>query len=141
MALSWRRPTLDTRFHIDMAWWDEQGRDIRVYVREMLCTQCRDMVRSYGADALVDIVDDVTAEVTQADLLWHSLRTCCGANPDFIGPDMPIIEAIFRTFLLNGNAPLSVRELHARLNRRPPEVLLRMLTAGDVYLGLRPVRE
>lgn len=141
MALSWRRPTLDTRFHIDMAWWDEQGRDIRVFIREMLCDQCREVARDYGPDAMVDVVDSATAEVTQTDFLWYSLRSCCGLKPDFIAPTLPVIEAIFRAFLLNGNSPLSVRELHSQLDRRPPEVLLRMLTAGDVYMGLRPVRE
>ncbi len=141
MALSWRRPTLDTRFHIDMGWWEGQRRDIRVYLRDMLCNECREMVQSYGMDARIDAVDETTGEVSRVDAIMHSLRTCCGLQSDYVGPNTPIIEAIFRTFILNDNQPLSVRELHEQLNRRPPETLLRMLTAGEVYLGLRPIRE
>ncbi len=141
MALSWRRPTLDTRFHIDMSWWEKQHRDIRVYLRDMLCDDCREKVQSYGADERIDAIDETTGEVSHVDAILHSLRTCCGLQPDYVGPNTPIIEAIFRTFVLNDNEPLSVRELHERLNRRPPETLLRMLTAGEVYLGLRPIRE
>jgi hypothetical protein len=141
MALSWRRPTLDTPFHIDMSWWDGQGRDIRVYVREMVCDECREIIREYGADETLDAVDENTGEVTQEDVLLYSLRSCCGLKPEFIEPHTPIIEAIFRTFLLNGNTPLTIRELHALVGRRPPETILRMLTAGDVFMGLRPIRE
>jgi hypothetical protein len=141
MALGWRRPTLDTRFHIDLSWWQEQGRDIRVYVRDMLCDDCREMLRDYDLDDKMDAVDETTGEVVQMEPLWYCLGTCCGQKPDFIGPNTPIIEAVFRTFLLNNNTPLSIRELHERLDRRPPATLLRMLTAGDIYLGLRPIRE
>ncbi len=141
MALGWRRPTLDTRFHIDMSWWQEQGRDIRIYVRDMLCDDCRKLLQEYDLDDMMDAVDETTAEVTQMDPLWYCLGTCCGLKPDFISPNTPIIEAIFRTFLLNNNTPLSIRELHERLDRRPPETLLRMLTAGEIYMGLRPIRE
>jgi hypothetical protein len=124
-----------------MSWWQEQGRDIRIYVRDMLCDDCRETIRDYGMDDKMDAVDEATAEITQVDVLWHCLGTCCGLKPDFIGPNTPIIEAVFRTFLLNNNTPLSIRELHERLDRRPPETLLRMLTAGNIYLGLRPIRE
>ncbi|MBC7239451.1 MAG: hypothetical protein H5T71_05065, partial [Chloroflexi bacterium] len=73
------------------------------------------------------------------DSLWHSLRTCCSKRPNYITPNMPIVEAVFRTFLANGNKPLSVNELYELLDRRPPQVLLRILTAGPVYMGIRPV--
>lgn len=141
MVFGWQRPTIDTRFHIDMSWWQEQGRDIRVHLRELLCPNCRKKVDQVGLDKQIDMVDATTGEVTQRDILWYCLSTCCGKRPDFISPDTPIVEAVFRTFLLNGNTPLSVRELHQRIDRRPPETLLRILTAGDVYLGIRPIRE
>ena len=41
MPGKWQRPTVDTKFHIDMTWWQESGRDIRIYMREMLCEDCR----------------------------------------------------------------------------------------------------
>jgi hypothetical protein len=48
------------------------------------------------------------------------------------------VEAVFRLFLSNGNIPMSSEELGARLNR-PPATILRTLTAGRVYKGIRPL--
>lgn len=138
MAARWHRPTVDTKFHIDMRWWEESNRNIRVYMREALCDECRNDFD--GGDAgEIDWVDEQTGEVTRVDGLVHALRTCCSMKPGYITPSTPIIDAVFRTFLANGNRPLSVRELYELLDRRPPEVLLRMLTAGQIYMGIRPV--
>ncbi len=140
MSASWQRPTVETKFHIDFDWWQQQKRDIHVYMRELLCDECRATYSSHKGEPEVDWIDEETGEVTQVDGLWHSLRTCCSTKPGFITPDLPILDAIFRTFLANGNQPLSVNELYEKLDHRPPATLLRMLTAGQVYLGIRPVR-
>ncbi len=141
-ALKWQRPTVDTRFHIDMDWWAESGLDIHVYMKDLLCEECRAQLPAdiHNMDQ-VDWVDEETAEVLRVDGLWHSLRTCCSTKPDYIVPSTPIIDAVFLTFLANGNRPLSVRELYERLDRRPPQTLLRILTGSRVYMGIRPVRE
>jgi len=139
MALTWQRPTVDTKFHIDMEWWEENQRDIRVYIRDMLCPECRMAYEAAGPTDEIDWVDEQTGEVSRVDSLWHSLRTCCSKRPNYITPNMPVVEAVFRTFLANGNKPLSVNELYELLDRRPPQVLLRILTAGPVYMGIRPV--
>ncbi len=141
MALRWLRPTLDTRFYIDMNWWEEQGRDIRVYLRDLLCDDCGGALQSLPADQMIDSVDPETGEVRQVDPLWDSLLTCCSKKPGFIDEQMPIVDGIFRVFVANGNQPLSIRELHEYIGRRTPEVILRTLTAGEVYLGIKPYRE
>ncbi len=141
MSALWFRPTVDTKFHIDMAWWqEEQGRDIRVYMREALCTECSEDLAHLDELQEVDWIDEETAEVTRVDALWHSLRTCCSLKRDYITPSTPVIDAVFRTFLANGNKPLSIQELYELLDRRPPKVLLRILTGGKIYMGIRPVR-
>jgi len=140
MAVKWQRPTVDTRFHIDMDWWEENNRDIRVYMRDMLCPECRVNYAEGASQGEIDWVDEQTGEVRRVDGLWHTLRTCCSQRPAFITPHTPVIEAVFRTFLANGNKPLSVQELYELLDRRPPQTLLRILTAGPVYMGIRPVR-
>jgi hypothetical protein len=139
MAVLWQRPTVKTKFHIDLAWWQEQGRDVRVYIREALCDSCQEMPVSQGEDHLVDWVDEQSGMVTRVDPLWHSLRTCCSLKSDYITPNTTVIDAVFRTFLANGNQPLSIQELYELLDRRPPATLLRLLTAGSVYMGIRPV--
>ncbi|MFO7918540.1 MAG: hypothetical protein R6V13_10720 [Anaerolineae bacterium] len=141
MAVKWQRPTVDTKFHIDLDWWENKGRDIRIHMRDVLCEECRE---EYGENFLdlgeVDWVDEQTGEVERVDPLWHSIRTCCSSRSDYITPDTPIVDAVFRTFLANGNEPLSIQELYDLLDRRPPDVLLRILTAGQIYMGIRPVR-
>lgn len=135
----WQRPTIHTKFHIDMDWWEENGLDIRLYVKEALCDDCRADYEEYYQAGTVDWVDDQTGEVSQVDGLWHALRTCCADKPDYIGPGTPIVGAVFRTFLANGNKPLSIQELYELLDRRPPQTLLRMLTGGQTFFGIRPV--
>jgi hypothetical protein len=139
MAVKWQRPTIDTKFHIDMNWWQENHRDIRTYLREILCDECRAEYASYQNQEEVDWVDEQTGEVARVDGLWHSLRTCCSLKPGYISPNTPVIDAVFRTFLANGNKPLSIQELYEILDRRPPATLLRMLTVGSIYMGIRPV--
>ncbi|NLT74189.1 MAG: hypothetical protein GXX94_08375 [Chloroflexi bacterium] len=141
MALRWQRPTLDTRFYIDMSWWKDQGRDIRVYLRDLLCEDCRSSYASLALDQTIDSVDPETGEVRQVDPIWDSLLTCCSKRPDYITSTTPIVDGVFRVFVANGNAPLTVREIHEQVNHRTPEVILRTLTAGEVYLGIRPYRE
>lgn len=140
MALRWQRPTVDTKFHIDMGWWQANDRDIRIYMRDVLCDECKTLyAESYRDSDKVDWVDGQTGEVSRVDGLWHCFRSCCGLKPGYISPSTPIIDAIFLTFLANGNEPLSIVELYERLDRRPPATLLRILTAAKVYMGLRPL--
>jgi hypothetical protein len=125
-----------------MQWWDDNNRDIRVIMHDILCPECRKGYEGVGtAEGEIDWVDEATGEVARVDGLWHALRMCCSVKPGYITPNTPIVEAVFRTFLANGNKPLTIQELYERLDRRPPQTLLRMLTAGQVYLGLRPVME
>jgi len=138
MAVKWQRPTVETKFHIDLEWWERNHRDIRVYIREALCEECRADFETCGQQE-IDGVDEQTGEVIRVDGLWHTLRTCCSTKPEYITPTTPVIDAVFRTFLANGNEPLSINELYERLDRRPPATLLRILTSGEVYMGIRPI--
>ena len=133
------RATIDTKFGIDMRWWERKGTDFRLYLKDALCPECREAFASVQAVGDVDWVDAKTGEVTRQDALWYSLRSCCSLKPGFVGPDTPIVESVFRTFLANGNKPLSAKELYEIIDKRPPKVLLRILTKGQVHLGVRPV--
>lgn len=133
------RPTLDTKFRIDFKWWEKQNKDIRVFMRELLCPESSEAVAAAPVDQTVDIVDPMTAEVTRVDAMWEAIRSCCSQKPDYLTPETPILDSIFRVFLANGNQPLSIRELHERLAKSSPDVILRILTRGQVYMGIKPV--
>jgi len=139
--LKWFKPDINTKFHIDFAWWEKEGRDLRVHLWSHLCPDCRRIYTTHRGTEAIDWVDPETAEVRQVDGLWHSLRTCCSQRPDYITESTPLLEAIFRVFLANGNEPLSPVELHQILGRRSPEVILRTLAGRKIYKGIRPVRE
>jgi hypothetical protein len=133
------RPTVDTKFHIDFSWWAKQNKDIRVFMRELLCPESLAAANAAPDTQMVDMVNPETAEVTQVDGLWEAIRSCCSQKPDYITQETPILDSIFRVFLANGNQPLSMLELHERLDKKPPDVILRILTRGQVYMGIKPV--
>lgn len=134
----WTRPTPKTPFHIDFEWWEEDRRDLRVYLHQHLCRECRDIFTSHLGSETVDWIDPDTAEVRAVDGLWHALRTHCSKQSDYIIGTTPLTDAVFRTFLANGNEPLTAVQLGAVLSR-PPAVILRVLGSGRVYDGIKPV--
>jgi hypothetical protein len=131
-----RRPTVDTRFVIDLGWWDRMGRDFYLYLRRSLCPDCRTEVGDQAQVKQLDFVDPETAEVRRVNALWGRLITCCSQRPDFITPSTPLTEAIFRTLLASGNTPLSPTEMHERIGKSNPETILRMLTTGQTTYGI-----
>lgn len=133
------KPTIETPFHIDMEWWQEQGRDIRTELWSHLCSECRLNFASYKDTELIDWVDPDTGEVSRVDGLWHSLRTCCAEKPGFVASDVSLATAVFRLFLTNDNRPLTAVEIWQRLARRDPETILRILVSGQNYYGIRPL--
>lgn len=134
------KPTLDTPWHIDYKWWEKEGRDLRVYLRSHLCPEHQAIFQSHLNLQQMDWVDPDTGEVRRVDGFQHTLRTHCSQQPDYITSYTPLVDAIFRIFLANGNTPLSARELADRLGRNP-ETILQTLAGARIYKGLRPVEE
>jgi hypothetical protein len=105
-----------------------------------LCAECQERFRDYQEAELIDWVDENTAEVTQVDGLWHSLRTCCSLKPEFIDQHTPLTTAVFRMFLANGNAPLSSIDLQECLHRSA-DTILRVIGGFHVHHGIKPVKD
>ena len=134
--LSLVKPQVTTPFHIDFAWWQQNDRSWRVYLRNYLSVE--DQQSLGGAeDELFDLVDPETAEVHQVDALQHLLITRYANQEGFITHSTTVTESIFRLLLANGNAPMTPNEMGEKLGR-PADVILRTLTAGRVYKGVRP---
>lgn len=131
------KPTLDTKFHIDFAWW--QGRNLRAHLESHVCAACKDAVRDSNPEETFDWINPETGQVFQVDMLWHIIRSHCSHQPDFVDERTPLTTAIFRTFLANDNTPLSPVEMQERLQRRTPELILRTIGGHRVYEGIRPV--
>jgi hypothetical protein len=136
--VNWLKPTVDTKYHIDFDWWEEQGRNFRVQLLSQLCTECQSHYKDHREADMVDWIDAETAEVTQVDGLWHSLRMCCSLKPDYIDDRTPLTTAVFKIFLANGNQPLAASDLAAQLHK-PAGTILRTLGGFQVYNGIRPL--
>ena len=134
------RTTENTRFHIDYAWFEKNGQDVKVLIYKCLTPEQQERISNTQDAELYDYVDEMTAEVTQVDPVLHTIRTQNATDPNFITSRTPVAEAAFRVFLVNNNQPLTSMEMAARINRRPAEVLAQ-LGGRLVYNGIRPIAE
>lgn len=136
--MSLLKPTVQTPFHIDFAWWEHNDRDWHVYLRSLLCAEHQQSLADLQEDTMIDWIDPQTAEVKLVDGIQHALMSHCALLPDFVTQQTSMVEAVFRIFLVSGNQPLSAADLSKQLNR-PAETILRTLAGPRVYRGLRPV--
>ena len=136
--MAWKRPTVDTPYHIDWEWWKTNDRNYRIYLHEQLCPECRRLFPSPFDVEEVDWVDPKTAEVTVADALLMCLRMRCANDPDFVNEALPVAAAVFRVFLLNDNKPMTPTELHEHLLWRQPETILQVIGGYKTHFGIRP---
>ena len=136
--MSLLKPTVQTPFHVDFAWWEQNDRDWHVYLRSLLCPEHQESLADLQEGTMIDWIDPQTAEVKPVDGIQHALMSHCALQPDFVGEHTTLVEAVFRILLVNGNQPMTAQELAQRLNR-PAETILRTLTGPRVYRGLRPL--
>jgi hypothetical protein len=131
------KPSVNTPFHVDFAWWQKNERDWHVYLRTLLCAEHQEAFGNLEEGQTIDWVDPVTAEVKAVEGVQNTLMMHCVKQPGFLTEQTALVEAVFRLFLANGNMPMSASDLGARLNR-PPETILRTLVGARVYKGIRP---
>ena len=131
------KPTVNTPFHIDFTWWKQFESDWRVYLQSYLCLDHQRTLGNLENTEMIDWIDIDTAEVQPVDALQHVLITHCARQEDFVTSHTTLVDAVFRSLLANGNAPLTPDDLSKQLGR-PAEVILRTLTGPQVYKGMRP---
>jgi len=116
---------------IDLDWLKQNARSFLPLAQAALCPKClKQLGEGEGGPSV--------------DGLLSSIRDCCSKTPEFITPNVPILESVFRLFLANGNRPLDLEELGKQLSERrgafrtSAEVLFRLLSS-DQYYGIKPV--
>ncbi len=135
------RPDTKTLFHIDVDWFEKNGRNLREEMHAALCDECRVLYPTPVDARVVDRVNPQTAEVTRVDALWECLADHCGRKPNFIVPTTPLTTAIFRALLANGNNPMSPEQLHKRISKSNAAAILRLLMGGEIENGIAPLDE
>jgi len=134
------KPSLQTRFHIDFDWWQQNENDWRVHLAGLLCPEHQALFAEMKDGALIDFVDPETAEVRPMDGLQQTILSHCARQPGFVTGQTQLVEGVFRTFLANGNSPLTPTELSEKLGR-PANTILITISSPRVYKGIRPARE
>jgi hypothetical protein len=132
------KPTTQTPFHIDFEWWKKQDKDWRVFLYGNLCHEHQATFPKNAENTWIDWVDQDTAEVTTVDGLLHILITHCARQPGFITINTTLVDSVFRVLLAHGNSPMTPIQL-GEIISRPPETILRTLSSGTVYKGMRPL--
>lgn len=135
------KPTLQTKFHIDFDWWQQNDRDWHVFLSGLLCAEHKSVFEKADSEKMVDWVDPQTAEVQRVDGVQHILITHCARQPDFITVHTSMVDAVFRIFLANGNTPMTPLELSEKLGRPADTILKTFGGGGRVYRGVRPCPE
>lgn len=132
------KPTIETPFHIDFAWWKENDNNWRVFLLDYLCSEHQKVFENSSDDQLIDWVDPETAEIHRMDGLQHVLMSHCAKQPGFVTINTALVDAVFRTFLSSGNTPLTPNQL-AGLVEQPSMKILQTLGGSRVYKGIRPI--
>lgn len=134
------KPTLQTKFHIDFSWWQDDSRKFHRTLLDQLCKEGRSLIENENEIKTMDWIDPVTAQVFTVDQLWHITRMQCSHKPDFLTDQLPLITGAFRIFIANNNTPLTPVEMHQLMPKRPANTILRTISSkGKVYQGIRPV--
>ena len=131
------KPTINTPFHIDFAWWKHNDNNWRIFLRSCLCAEHQDVFSGTSDETWIDFIDPETAEVQRMDGLQHILMTHCSLQPDFLTNTTSTVDLVFRVLFARGNSPNTPLELSTEINR-PPETILRTLAGIQVYKGIRP---
>ncbi len=131
------RTDIHTPFHIDLHWWQVQGRSFSRFLVEILGS---DEVAA-PPEGPLDYIDPATAEIYQMDPLWVRVLVERAHKPDYISRTTPMTNALLRALVENLNQPMSAVEMHRRINRSNPQTLLRVLQAAHTQYGIVPVAD
>jgi len=119
----------ESRWFIDLEWYERSHRSFSTLAERSLCPKCRKRLKEGKLSA-----KDVPS----------AIKNCCAKSEDFMPENLPFLEAVFRLFLANGNQPLDLGQMVEELRERrgggfypnSPQVLLLVLQ-NDRYYGLK----
>ena len=143
----------DTLYAIDPTWFEQHNFVFEEYAQARMCEGC-----VQRADEEVEerytVFDQKTGRASfdirrgryGADPM-RVIRDDCSKKRNYITPDMPTLEAVFRVLLANGNAPMRVAEVREQLAEwcpgggcqwllLPAEQLERVIR-NDKFYGIR----
>jgi hypothetical protein len=140
------------RYFIDERWFDRVNKSYRAMAQARMCESCKEKVgtetqeRAPSVDPRTGRVVFEVRSVLFGQNPVAAIRSCCSKRRDYITPETPVAEALFRVFLASGNQPMELELIREELSNyvsmsdRPhnyaPELLERIMRT-DRYYGLR----
>ena len=129
----------DPSYLVDPNFIEESGRSAFKILQSRLCPAC---------------VQKFEKSKYPSNLQFNDLRKClqqsCSQVEDFVTPQMPLLECVFRLLLASTNEPVTLAELHGQVielwsNAPWPRHIsagsLERALAGDTYYGIMELRE
>jgi hypothetical protein len=140
------------QYYIDISWYEQNGRSFKAMAQGRFCPACQAKAGTVSQER-IPVVDKKTnrvvyevQDVAYGDQPMKVIREDCAKQRNYITPDTPVIEAIFRVFLATGNQPATAERLREQLGDwislrdRPhnyaPELIERLIRTDRRY-GLR----
>ena len=141
------------RYFIDTTWFEENGLSFVDIVRTRMCESCQAKLGT-EVEERQPVFDKksgrMTFEVKRVPFGSNPVRVireCCSKKKNYIHPDMPTLEAIFRIYLANGNQPMPLEHVREQLTEwcpgggcqwlTVPLQTLERLVQNDRYYGVR----
>ncbi len=148
-------PEEKPRFYIDVQWYDSRSKSFSAVAQSRFCKSCQSRIGTESQER-VPTVDEKTGRIVfemRSTPFGSSplsvIRGCCARNKDYITVETPVMEAVFRVFLANGNQPSDLETVREQLSEWVPlsarpqaysEETLEHLIRSDEYYGLREFR-
>jgi hypothetical protein len=141
----------DPRYYIDETWYTSHNKSFRTVAQTRLCPSCRKKLGTEVQEHVptVDNRGRVVYEMRAVPFASNPLseiRKHCSKEAQYITPETPLMEAIFRVFLANGNQPADVPTILEQLSAYVPanerlrtyseETVKRLLDSPNQY-GMR----
>jgi hypothetical protein len=140
-------------YHADPSWYEENNLSFEDVVRARLCDTCRGRI-GQEVEERVPVFDKATGRMrfevrhtTYGSDPLKCIREHCGRAKNYIHRDMPTLEAIFRIYLANANAPMTLDQVREQLAEwcpgggcqwlLLPSDMVERLVQNDTHYGLR----
>ena len=136
------------RYFIDEKWFTVHNKSFRAVAQTRMCPSCRKKLGTEVQERVptVDARGRVVYEMRSVPFASNPLseiRKHCSKENGFLTAETPVLEALFRVFLANGNQPIELEAIREELiaytsaSERPraynPELLAKMLASNNSY--------
>lgn len=142
----------ERRYFVDPQWYERQGLAFNMVAQARLCASCTAKLGTF-VEERYPVIDPKTKRVSfelrkvpYAANPLPVIRDHCSRAKDFITPETPLMEAMFRVFLANGNQPIPLSTVRDHLLTYLPDMaalrsdfplsMLERLIKGDNMYGI-----